>query len=130
MTIPIFDDALMTDPHGRYAQLRGAGPIHETTTPDGEAVWVITSYAEARAALADPRLSLNKANARTRNSYQSSMPPELDAHLLNMDPPDHTRLRRLVSKAFTPAAWPTFARASKPWPTNSSTRPRQARTST
>ncbi|MFD7912767.1 cytochrome P450 [Streptomyces sp. NPDC059752] len=102
MTIPIFDDALMTDPHGRYAQLRGAGPIHATTTPDGEAVWVITSYAEARAALADPRLSLNKANARTRNSYQSSMPPELDAHLLNMDPPDHTRLRRLVSKAFTP----------------------------
>ncbi|MFD6465380.1 cytochrome P450 family protein [Streptomyces goshikiensis] len=102
MTIPIFDDALMADPHGRYAELRGAGPVHETVTPDGESVWVITGYAEARIALADPRLSLNKANARTRGTYQSSMPPELDAHLLNLDPPDHTRLRKLVSKAFTP----------------------------
>ncbi|MFF3013776.1 cytochrome P450 [Streptomyces sp. NPDC057939] len=102
MTIPIFDDALMTNPHGRYAELRGAGPVHETITPDGEAVWVITGYAEARAALADPRLSLNKANARTRGAYLSSMPPELDSHLLNMDAPDHTRLRKLVSKAFTP----------------------------
>lgn len=102
MTQSLFDDALLADPHGRYAELRSAGVVHKTTTPDGEPVWIITGYAEARAALADPRLSLNKANARTHTSYQSSMPPELDAHLLNMDAPDHTRLRRLVTKAFTP----------------------------
>ncbi|MER6316465.1 cytochrome P450 [Streptomyces sp. NPDC001581] len=102
MTQSLFDDSLLADPHGRYAELRAAGSVHKTTTPDGEPVWIITGYAEARAALADPRLSLNKANARTHGSYQSSMPPELDAHLLNMDAPDHTRLRRLVSKAFTP----------------------------
>ncbi|WP_412075452.1 cytochrome P450 family protein [Streptomyces xanthophaeus] len=98
----IFNDELIADPHGRYSQLRAAGPVHQTTTPDGEPVWVVTRYGDVREALADPRLSLNKANARTSGEYTSSMPPELDAHLLNMDAPDHTRLRRLVSKAFTP----------------------------
>ncbi|GAA3123112.1 cytochrome P450 [Streptomyces rameus] len=98
----LLSEALIADPHGTYARLREAAPVHRTTTPDGEPVWLITRYAEARAALADPRLSLNKANAKTSGEYRSSMPPELDAHLLNMDPPDHTRLRRLVAKAFTP----------------------------
>ena len=98
----LFSEALVADPHGAYAHLRETAPVHRTTTPDGEPVWLITRYAEGRAALADPRLSLNKANAKTSGEYRSSMPPELDAHLLNMDPPDHTRLRRLVAKAFTP----------------------------
>ncbi|MFI0806361.1 cytochrome P450 [Streptomyces echinatus] len=98
----LLSEALVADPHGAYARLRETAPVHRTTTPDGEPVWLITRYVEARAALADPRLSLNKANAKTSDAYRSSMPPELDAHLLNMDPPDHTRLRRLVSKAFTP----------------------------
>ncbi|MET8676632.1 cytochrome P450 [Streptomyces sp. NPDC004647] len=99
---PIIDDKLMADPHTAFAQLRKTGPAHHTTTPDGAPVWLVTRYADVRAALADPRLSLNKANARTSEHYMSSMPPELDTHLLNMDPPDHARLRRLVSRAFTP----------------------------
>ncbi|ATL81894.1 cytochrome P450 [Streptomyces malaysiensis subsp. malaysiensis] len=98
---PLFDNNLMSDPHGVYARLRQVSPVHRTTTPDGAPVWVVTRYQDVRAALTDPRLSLNKANARTVGRYQSSMPPELDAHLVNMDPPDHTRLRRLVVKAFT-----------------------------
>jgi cytochrome P450 len=101
-TPSLFGDTLMSDPHAAYAQLREAGPVHRTTTPDGAPVWLVTRHDDVRAALADPRLSLNKANAHTAGRYQSSMPPELDAHLLNMDPPDHTRLRGLVSKAFTP----------------------------
>ncbi|MGW1895101.1 cytochrome P450 family protein [Streptomyces sp. NPDC002004] len=101
-TMTLFDDTLLTDPHGAFAGLRKDGAVHRTTTPDGEPVWLITRYAEARAALADSRLSLNKKNAKTSGEYVSSMPPELDFHLLNMDPPDHTRLRRLVAKAFTP----------------------------
>ncbi|MCF3135056.1 cytochrome P450 family protein [Streptomyces olivochromogenes] len=98
----LFDHTRIADPTTTYARLREAAAVHRTSTPDGQPLWVITRYAEARAALADPRLSLNKANARTSGEYQSSMPPELDAHLLNMDPPDHTRLRSLVAKAFTP----------------------------
>lgn len=98
----LFTDRLMAAPHRVYAELREAGPVHRTTTPDEAPVWLVTRYQDVREALNDPRLSLNKENARTTGRYQSSMPPELDAHLLNMDPPDHTRLRRLVSKAFTP----------------------------
>lgn len=55
-----------------------------------------------RAALADPRLSLDKRYA-TAGTYKGfSLPPALDANLLTMDPPDHTRIRRLVGRAFTP----------------------------
>lgn len=98
----LFDSTLVADPHTGYARLRAAAPVHRTTTPSGEPVWLVTRYPDVRAALTDPRLSLNKANAQTSETYKSSMPPELDAHLLNLDAPDHTRLRRLVSKAFTP----------------------------
>ncbi|MFE3325905.1 cytochrome P450 [Streptomyces sp. NPDC059176] len=101
-TPTLFTDRLMTSPHEVYAALREAGPVHRTTTPDEADVWLVTRYQDVREALNDPRLSLDKANAHTTGRYRSSMPPELDAHLLNMDPPDHTRLRRLVSKAFTP----------------------------
>ncbi|MFD7551490.1 cytochrome P450 [Streptomyces sp. NPDC059816] len=101
-TAGLFSDSLLSRPHEGFRMLRRARAVHQGLTPDGEPVWVITRYAEARDALADQRLSLNKANALTHGTYQSSMPPELDAHLLNMDAPDHTRLRRLVSKAFTP----------------------------
>ncbi|MFC9682759.1 cytochrome P450 [Streptomyces sp. NPDC056948] len=98
----LFDHSLIESPTAAYARLRDSAAVHRTTTPDGEPLWVITRYREARALLAEGRLSLDKANAKTSGTYQSSMPPELDAHLLNMDPPDHTRLRLLISRAFTP----------------------------
>jgi cytochrome P450 len=69
--------------------------------PDGSPVWLVTRYADVRALLADPRLSVDKANGDgSRRGF--SLPPALDADLLNMDPPHHTRIRRLVSQAFTP----------------------------
>lgn len=82
------------------ARLRQAGPVHRVITPEGQPAWLVTRYADVRAALADPALSLSKAHAHS--DYRgSSLPAALDAHLLNLDPPDHTRLRRLVAKAFT-----------------------------
>ena len=70
--------------------------------PDGSRTWLITRYADVRAALADPRLC---------KDWGGKMQPEgwspdpvfgyLSVHLLNLDPPDHTRLRKLVNKAFT-----------------------------
>jgi cytochrome P450 len=53
-----------------------------------------------RAGLADPRLSLDKTNSR-RGYTGFTLPPALDANLLNLDPPDHNRLRRLVTSVFT-----------------------------
>ncbi|MDH6136733.1 cytochrome P450 [Kitasatospora sp. MAA4] len=93
---------LIADPHGSYARLREAGPVHSITGPDGLPIWLVTRYADVRQALADPRLSLDKRHAKPGNYRGLALPPALDANLLNMDPPDHTRIRRLVSQAFTP----------------------------
>ena len=96
-----FDAAHFTDPYATYQRLREAAPVHHIRLPDGSAVWLVLREADVRAALTDPRLSVNKAHAG--NGYKGfSLPPALDANLLNIDPGDHLRLRRLVSKAFTP----------------------------
>jgi len=64
--------------------------------------WLVTRYADARAALADSRLI---KDWRTLWPAADAGPDEgsaaLDTHMLSTDPPDHDRLRRLVSKAFT-----------------------------
>ncbi|RKT06140.1 cytochrome P450 [Streptomyces sp. 3211.6] len=67
--------------------------------------WVVTGHAACRAALADPRLSKNAATEafdRRDGSEEGPGPGRaLTAHMLNSDPPAHTRLRRLVQQAFT-----------------------------
>ncbi|MEW2494829.1 cytochrome P450 [Streptomyces nodosus] len=95
-------DDLITDPYGGYEVLRNTSPVHRIQGPDGQPAWIVTRYEDVRAWLADPRLSLDKKHAREGNYHGLQLPPALDANLLNMDPPDHTRLRRLVGKAFTP----------------------------
>jgi cytochrome P450 len=97
------DPEFMADPYGFYDRWRQAGPVHRASTPDGLQVWVVTRYDDVRAGLADPRLSLSKKHARPDGYRGFSLPPVLDANLLNLNPPDHTRLRKLIAKAFTPA---------------------------
>ncbi|MFC9824990.1 cytochrome P450 [Streptomyces erythrochromogenes] len=93
---------LIEHPHSVYDRLRDTAPVCRITGTDGTPAWLVTRYDDVRAALADPRLSLDKSRA-TEGGYRGlSLPPALDANLLNMDPPDHTRIRRLVSRAFTP----------------------------
>lgn len=99
---PIDVRPLLADPHGTYAALRESGPVHRVPGTDGKPAWLVTRYEDVRAALADPRLSLDKRHAKPGNYAGMSLPPALDANLLNMDAPDHTRIRRLVVKAFTP----------------------------
>ncbi|MFJ8311684.1 MULTISPECIES: cytochrome P450 [unclassified Streptomyces] len=96
-----FDRDHFADPYATYERLRKEGSVHRIRLPDGSPVWLVLGEEHVRAGLADPRLSVNKAHAG--NGYQGfSLPPALDANLLNIDPDDHLRLRRLVSKAFTP----------------------------
>lgn len=93
---------LPTDPYDLswFDRIREQGPVHRVALPDGAVVWLVTRYADVRAALADPRLSLDKRHARGWRGF--ALPAALDANLLNMDAPDHTRIRRMVAEAFTP----------------------------
>jgi cytochrome P450 len=73
---------------------------------DGLPAWLITRYEHVRAALADPRLSVNPdltgPTARAVPWVEAIVTHDLTRHLLRTDPPEHTRLRRLVAQAFTP----------------------------
>ena len=72
---------------------------------DGHPAWVVLGYDAARQALNDPRISKDMLAALRDNGdvVAEGLPgPEFSRHMLNVDPPDHTRLRRLVSRAFTP----------------------------
>jgi cytochrome P450 len=107
---PLFDWEFAADPYPAYAWLREHAPVRKTRLPSGVEAWLVTRYADARQALADQRLSKNPAHHKERSAHgkgKVGIPGERSAnlmtHLLNIDPPDHTRLRRLVSKAFTPA---------------------------
>ncbi|CAM00748.1 cytochrome P450 [Saccharopolyspora erythraea NRRL 2338] len=81
-----------------YARLRAQEPMSRVKLPYGEAAWLATRYEDAKVVLADPRFSraavLEKDEPRMR-------PGITGGGILSMDPPDHTRLRRLVAKAFT-----------------------------
>ncbi|MFH8615220.1 cytochrome P450 [Streptomyces sp. NPDC017979] len=114
-TPPLFTWEFATDPYPTYAWLRTHSPVHRTTLPSGVEAWLVTRYVDARQALADPRLSKNPAHhdepahAKGKTGIPGERKAELMTHLLNIDPPDHTRLRRLVSKAFTPRRVAAFA---------------------
>ena len=87
------------DPYSVHARLRAERPVTPVVMPGGMSAWLITGYAEARAALADPRLLKRMPGW---HPPPDSIFAALDVHMLNSDPPDHERLRRLVNKAFTP----------------------------
>ncbi|OLT14808.1 hypothetical protein BJF78_17355 [Pseudonocardia sp. CNS-139] len=88
--------------HQVYRALAERGPIQRITGPAGRNAWFVTGYAEARALLSDARVVKTGAG---RGAFHRQLPPEIarsiHTHLLSVNPPDHTRLRRLVSGAFT-----------------------------
>jgi len=92
------------NPFPLFARVRAAGPVHEVTLPDGQRAWLVVRYAEARAALNDPRLSkdMHAALARDGAVVAEGLPgPAFARHMLSVDPPDHTRLRALATAAFS-----------------------------
>ncbi|MFH9009130.1 cytochrome P450 [Streptomyces afghaniensis] len=91
------------DPHPVYAALRATAPVCPLKPPHGVDTYLITRYDDARAALADPRLSKDMygaIDAYHRIFGDSSI--ALDDNMLFSDPPKHTRLRRIVGTTFTP----------------------------
>jgi cytochrome P450 PksS len=86
------------DPYPFYARLRAEEPVARLSAVFIKA-WMVTRYDDAAAALKDPRLSKD-VTAKMR--YLPGFAKPLGDNLLGRDPPDQTRLRALVSKAFTP----------------------------
>jgi cytochrome P450 len=98
--------AIRDDPFGHFAQARARCPVQQVRLADGHASWLVLGYDAARQALNDPRISKDMLAALEDNGdvVAEGLPgPEFSRHMLNVDPPDHTRLRGLVSRAFTPA---------------------------
>ncbi|MFE9168788.1 cytochrome P450 family protein [Streptomyces kebangsaanensis] len=87
------------DPHPVYAELRALGPVHRVRLPppEGYDTWLVVGYEEARAALADPRLAKDVGAAGMALFDEQAF----GKHMLVSDPPQHTRLRSLVTRAFT-----------------------------
>jgi cytochrome P450 len=98
--------AIRDDPFGHFAQARARCPVQRVRLADGHMAWVVLGYDAARQALNDPRISKDMLAALEDNGdvVAGGLPgPEFSRHMLNVDPPDHTRLRRLVSRAFAPS---------------------------
>jgi cytochrome P450 len=87
------------DPYPFYRRLREEDPVHQS--PLG--FWVLTRYDDCVTALRDPRFGRNGFAELLSAAYGDGVEPgTLPRSMLFRDPPDHTRLRALVSKAFTP----------------------------
>ena len=100
-----WEPAIRDDPFGHFAQARTRCPVQKARLADGHPAWVVLGYDAARRALGDPRISKDMLAALQDNGdvVAEGLPgPEFSRHMLNVDPPDHTRLRRLVSRAFAP----------------------------
>lgn len=102
-TFDLSSTAFQADPYVTYAQLRQESPVHCVGGPMGSEIWLVTRYEDARAALVDPRLSKEPANAPEWAKIMAGGGDDggpMGRNMLNSDPPDHTRQRRLVSMAF------------------------------
>ncbi len=100
-----FEPGFFEDPYPQYEAIRSTEPVHRTALGP----WLLTRWEDVHTVLRDPSTSVEVANATgptNRGELLASLSPERAQRgtkaILNLDPPDHTRLRRLVSKAFTP----------------------------
>ncbi len=89
--------AAKSNSYPAYAHLRASQPVHCVTLPSGGRRWLITRYDDAQRALCDPRLVKTRPFDDLPDEVRS-----LTKSMISSDPPDHTRLRALVRKAFSP----------------------------
>ncbi|GHO71987.1 polyketide biosynthesis cytochrome P450 PksS [Ktedonobacter sp. SOSP1-52] len=87
------------DLHVFYAQLRSMEPLHYVEDLN---FWLTTTYEDALFVLKDPRFTKDRRKISTQQHEQDPLIASIFQNMLTVDQPDHSRLRRLVSKAFTP----------------------------
>ena len=105
MPLDLYADEVRANPYPLLEELREAAPVH-WVSQQGLESWIVTRYDEVRFVLGDPRFikapeTVPEALRRFKAAFGSQEESEVRS-LLATDPPDHTRLRRLVGKAFTP----------------------------
>jgi cytochrome P450 len=98
--------AVRNDPYPVLAALRAERPVHHVRLADGHEAWLVLGHEAVRIALMDPRFSKDMVTAMADDPdvVDPGLPgPALARHMMNLDPPDHTRLRRLAARAFLPS---------------------------
>ena len=106
----LFTDEILQDPYPAYARLHEEGPLHYLDVDGKWALWSIVGHAECSSAAKDPRLSAKRAQQMILSLPLSSqgefseLARMFGLWLIFMDPPEHTRLRKLLNKGFSPAA--------------------------
>ena len=106
----VFSDEILQNPYPTYADLLEEGPLHYVDVGSKWAVWSVFSHAECSSIAKDPRLSAKRAQQMllplplSRQAEFSELARMLGLWLIFMDPPEHTRLRKLLNKGFSPAA--------------------------
>ncbi len=106
----IFSGEILQDPYPTYARLHEEGPLHYVEAGNKWAVWAIFSHAECASIAKDPRLSAKRAQQMllplpiSRQSDFKELARMFALWLIFMDPPEHTRLRKLLNKGFSAAA--------------------------
>ncbi|WIX86847.1 cytochrome P450 [Amycolatopsis sp. DG1A-15b] len=105
--LPMDRDAGPFDPPSALTRLRDARPVSPLVFPDGHEGWLVSGYEEVRQMMADTRFSSRLDLDVIHVPYETGMPaatepsPQLPGMFIAMDPPDHSRLRRKLTGAFT-----------------------------
>lgn len=107
--LPVHDDAFLQNPYPSLSELRERGPIHWN---EATSQWLITRHADVHSTLRDRRLGRVYDHRYTHADFGRPEPDprwaDFSAHerwsLLQLEPPDHTRIRSLIARAFTPGS--------------------------
>jgi cytochrome P450 len=101
-----WEPPIRDEPFPLFADVQAQCPVHRVRLADGHEAWLVVGHDAARQALSDARLSKDMVAALDgdRDVVAEGLPgPAFSRHMLNVDPPDHTRLRKLVAPAFMPS---------------------------